>query len=125
MSPDSPAVASRSLELITLIFFFFPTRYVTRATNIPSKKNSQSLVSRRTTVQQLMMYGNGHQIIINIWVMMVTLKNNIILLRERNGYTAKQPEKKTFLAVNFRRNPRVKVLQIMQEVRICHQIVQQ
>ncbi len=85
MSPDSPAVASRSLKLITLLFFFFPTRYVTRATNIPSKKKlfqeipEQSLVSRRTTVKQLMLYGNGHQIIINIWVMMVTLKNNIIL----------------------------------------------
>ena len=35
------------------------------------------------------------KIIINIWVMMVTLKNNIILLCEQNGGTAKQPEKKT------------------------------
>ncbi len=46
---------------------------------------------------------------------MVTLKNNIILLREQNGGTAKQPENKTVLAaewLNFRKNPHVKVLQI-------------
>ncbi len=29
--------------------------------------------------------------------MMITLKNNIILLREQNGGTVKQPEKKTVL----------------------------
>ena len=44
---------------------------------------------------------------------MVTLKNNIILLRETKW--VQQPEKKIVLAtlwLNFRRNPRVQIVRI-------------
>ncbi len=55
------------------------------------------------------------KIIINFWVMMVTLKNNIIhCYVKQNGGTAKRPEKKTVLAFEWLRNPRVKVLQVSQ-----------